>query len=286
MGGEHFVRASDGTNLFYKSSGLGSRSLILCDGLACDGHIWKYLFPKLEQEFSVLHWHYPGHGRSGEPPRFSDLSPSRLGDDMASVARSASVTRATIVGHSMGVQVALETWRRHPDLVQALILVCGSPGNIIHNFHEGPILGLVVPILNVVGRFLPNLLASTWQRMPAHSLAWLAMHTSEINSRHLGHSDLAPYFRGLSRVDFRLALKMLESSGRHDATPYLKKIDVPVLIIAGGDDRFTPASRSKMMAGNISGSEMLMVEGGTHALPLEQPDIVVLRMKKFLAQLA
>jgi pimeloyl-ACP methyl ester carboxylesterase len=42
------------------------------------------------------------------------------------------------MGHSMGVQLALEFHRRHPERVQALVLVCGSPGHLLDIFHDTP----------------------------------------------------------------------------------------------------------------------------------------------------
>jgi pimeloyl-ACP methyl ester carboxylesterase len=75
---------------------------------------------------------------------------------------------------------------------------------------------------------------------------------------------------------------MLEAAGRHDATPYLREIDVPTLIVAGSNDRFTPAYMSEKMARLIPRSELTMVAGGTHSLPIEQPELVELRIRRFL----
>lgn len=281
---ERFVRAPDGTELFYEKVGVG-RTLLFCDGLLCDGHIWKYLFPALENDFELVHWHYPGHGRSGEPPRFADLSPGRLADDVAQIARTVARDGITLIGHSMGVQVALEAWRRHRDLVRALVLVCGSPGSLIQNFHEGPMLGYLLPVLDAVGRFTPHLISKAWQRLPAELLARAAKYSREINPRWVKESDLVTYFGGLKRVDHRIAVQMIESAGRHDATPYLHEVDVPALIIAGSEDRFTPAYMSEKMARLMPRSELTMVDGGTHSLPIEQPELVELRIRRFLTEL-
>jgi len=213
------------------------------------------------------------------------MSPARLADDVAAIwselARPGN-QKFTLVGHSLGVQVALETWRRHSELVEGLILICGSPGNLIRDFHEGPLLGYVVPMLDVVGRFTPQLLSSLWNKLPSRLLTKAAMLTREVDPRLLRSQDLVAYFEGLRRVDFRLALRLLESAGRHDAVPYLGEINVPTLVIAGQKDTFTPPYRSQLMGRLIRNSEFLMVKGGTHSLPLEQPDLVNLRVGRFL----
>jgi pimeloyl-ACP methyl ester carboxylesterase len=256
--------------------------MLLCDGILCEGHIWKYLVPAFEADWECLHWHYPGHGRSDDPPPFSDLSPSRLADDAAAVLRHAEVLDTVVVGHSMGVQVALELWRRHRELVRALVLVCGSPGRIVESFHESAILGYAVPLLDVSSRFLPDATARVWRRLPSRWILWLAMHSREVNRRLISSADLGQYLGRLTRVDFRVGVRMLQAAGNHDASPFLPEIDVPTLVVAGVEDRFTPPERSRLMAADIPNAELLMAPGGTHSLPIEQPDLVNLRVRRFL----
>jgi pimeloyl-ACP methyl ester carboxylesterase len=278
-----FARASDGTDLFYERQGSGP-PILFCDGILCEGHIWKYLVPALEGVRESVHWHYPGHGRSEDPQLFADLSPPRLADDAAAVLGHAGIDRAVIAGHSLGVQVALEVWRRHPGLVEALVLICGSPGRIVESFHESAILGYAVPLLDVASRFLPDATARLWRRLPSDWLLWLALHSREVNRRLINTADLGQYIGRVTRVDFRIGIRMLESAGRHDASPYLGEVDVPTLVIAGRDDRFTPPERSSVMAAAIAGAELMLVPGGTHSLPIEQPDLVNLRLKRFLRE--
>src|SRR5580704_11490422 len=62
-----FARAADGTRLFVRARGEGSPRAILCDGILCDGFIWKYAWDALAKVLPVAHWHYRGHGRSALP---------------------------------------------------------------------------------------------------------------------------------------------------------------------------------------------------------------------------
>jgi pimeloyl-ACP methyl ester carboxylesterase len=278
---EGFVQTSGKTNLYYEIFGQGS-SLILCDGLLCSGHIWKYFVPAFAQDHQLIHWHYPGHGLSDDPMPEATLSVAQLGDHAAEVADCVGCDGAVVVGHSLGVQVALETWKRHPDLVKALILICGSPGKITENFHGNAALSYVVPMLHTLSRLTPELVASLWQGLPQQAILMMALQLGEVNKRLIKQSDLLQYMSGLSRVDFRVAIRMLENAGKHDAVPYLRDVDVPVLIIAGENDTFTPPGLSRLMASRIPNVELLMAGGGTHSLPLEQPDLVNLRIRRFL----
>jgi pimeloyl-ACP methyl ester carboxylesterase len=246
------VHAPDQTLLYYERRGQGA-SLVLCDGLLCDGHIWNYFSPDLENDFELIHWHYPGHGKSEEPGPYTDLSPKWLSDCLASVMRHAGRPSATVIGHSLGVQVALETWNRHRELVNGLVLICGAPGRIVETFHDTALLSYLVPMLDAVGRFTPDLVSSLWKGMPSQLVFWLAVKLREVNRRLIRKSDMMSYLEGLKRVDFRVAVRMLESAGLHDAAPYLKDVDVPVLVIGGEEDSFTPPALSRHIASCIVG---------------------------------
>ena len=257
-------------------------ALLFSDGLLCEGHVWKYMIPALREDYRCIHWNYPGHGRSGEPSALDDLSPEQLADDAAAVLAAAEAPAVVAVGHSLGVQVALELWRRHPERVRALVLVCGSPGKLIETFRESALLGYALPLLDAATRFLPRQVNAVWRRLPFEASLRFALLTREVNPRLIHNADLAEYLGRLARVDFRVALRMLASAGRHDATGYLGEVRVPTLVVAGEDDRFTPPERSRLLADSIPGARLLLVRGGTHSLPIEMPDLVNLTVRRFL----
>jgi pimeloyl-ACP methyl ester carboxylesterase len=81
-------------------------------------------------------------------------------------------------------------------------------------------------------------------------------------------------------------LKMLRAAGEHSAEDYLSKIDVPVLVVAGEKDTFTPSSLSTFMADEIPDAELFTLEGGTHVAPIEQPEAVGAKLKQFVERCA
>jgi pimeloyl-ACP methyl ester carboxylesterase len=111
-----------------------------------------------------------------------------------------------------------------------------------------------------------------------------ALLAGDVDPDNVRREDLLPYLQHMTHVDFPLFLKMLRAAGAHSAEDYLKEIDVPVLIIAGEKDTFTPGSLSTYMAEQIPGSELLVVPAGTHVAPIEQPELVGARIKAFIAR--
>ena len=72
----------------------------------------------------------------------------------------------------------------------------------------------------------------------------------------------------------------------HSAEDWLPKVDVPVLVIAGERDTFTPASLSEFMVEQMPQAELLMVKGGTHVAPIEQPELIAAKIKAFIERVA
>ena len=65
-----------------------------------------------------------------------------------------------------------------------------------------------------------------------------------------------------------------------------RKINVPVLVIAGELDRIEPLGRLKAeVLGNIQGSEIVVVLGSGHLLPVEAPEQVAKHVAAFVEKL-
>src|SRR5258707_7826016 len=142
------VSPLDGSPLFYESWGArGALTPVLfCDGIGCDGYVWRYLRHDLPDRFG-LHPHYRGHGRTAAPRDPQRVTIEDLADDVACVLDDALVERAVLVGHSMGVQVALETYRRHADRVAGLVLVCGAASHPLKTFRGSTTLQDMLPTI-------------------------------------------------------------------------------------------------------------------------------------------
>ncbi|MEZ4273545.1 MAG: hypothetical protein R3C68_19540 [Myxococcota bacterium] len=60
---ERFVTTTDGLRLYTSTEGQGP-TLVLCDGLGCDGFIWRYLRAQFSPTYQIVHWNYRAHGLS------------------------------------------------------------------------------------------------------------------------------------------------------------------------------------------------------------------------------
>jgi pimeloyl-ACP methyl ester carboxylesterase len=277
------VATSDGSPLFYESWGeRGALAPVLfCDGIGCDGYVWRYLREDLGPRFG-LHPHYRGHGRTAPPRDAARVTIEDLADDIACVLDDALVDRAVLIGHSMGVQVALETYRRHASRVSGLVLVCGAPSHPLKTFRGSAMLEDLLPTIQKWIQRVPGVINRVTRTLLPTRLAYEVASRLEIRRELVEPADFMPYLEGMARIDARLFVAMLSAAGQHSAEDLLPQITVPVLVVAGGRDGFTPPERSRAMAEAISGAELLEIPNASHTAPIERPKLVDETVREFI----
>jgi pimeloyl-ACP methyl ester carboxylesterase len=285
-----FASAADGTRLFYGARGPAARdgapALILLDGIGCDGWAWNHIQPHLAVSHRVLHLHYRGHGRSGTAVDPQAIDILTLSDDVVRVLDAAQVDDAIVLAHSMGTQVALELYRRAPERVRALVLICGSYGRITHTFHGNDILHRVLPKLIELVQKHRGVARALWGRLPSQLAFKIAGWLGEIDGVSLAASDFAQYVEHLSDIDLDLYLAMLQQAGNHSAEDVLPQVKVPTLVISAEKDTFTPVDVTRELADHIPGAQYMELKGASHAAPVERAKAINERVDAFLAELS
>ena len=66
-------------------------------------------------------------------------------------------------------------------------------------------------------------------------------------------------------------IKMLTYDGQADAG----QIEVPTLLIWGGQDTATPLYMGEKLNQLIADSKLLMIDQATHGLPIQQPKVIL-----------
>lgn len=284
------ISSVDETPIFYEVSepssagGDAAAAVVLTDGIGCDGYVWKYLRVDLGDERRLIHWHYRGHGRSPLPRDPRRIAIADLADDLAEVLSDSGTEAAVLFGHSMGVQVVLETYRRHPGRVRGLVLLCGAPENPLRTFRGSAGAELLLPRVRSAVERAPRLINQAARLLLPTRLAYSLAARLEINAELMQASDFMPYLRGLSRVEVPFFLSMLAAAGEHSAVDLLPQVAAPTLVVAGEADGFTPPALSQAMADAIPGAELLVVQAGSHTAPLERPELVGRTVRDFLAR--
>lgn len=273
----------DGTEIAYQAVGRG-RPILLCNGLGGDWQAWSHQIQYFRDRYRVLSWDYRGLYGSAAPNDPRSLKIVDHARDALHLLREEGADRAAVVGWSMGVQVGLEMFREAPDRVASLAMVngvAGRPWDYVFNF-------------NLVGRLLPPFLRGL-RSMPRAIEAVVRQVTRlpepgewikrvGLVARTLDGQVADEVIEKFRTLDMDVFIRLLERMGEHDGWDLLQTIDVPVLIIAGSRDVFTPRSAAERMARRTRGSEIMIIPGATHYAPLEYPEMVNLRLEKFFRE--
>lgn len=278
-----YTTSADGTRIHHYTLGEGAPTVVLCDGLGCDGYVWKYLAADLAADYRVVRWHYRAHGRSAVPADRSRIRLSDLCEDLTAVLDALGLSQVVLAGHSLGVQVILEYQRLHPERVLGLVPVCGSYGRPVDTFRDSRLMKLVFPLMHGAFHRYPELVQKAWGILDTE-LAYLVGMRTEVNGDLMRREDFRPYLHHLANMDVRLFIDLLKDASEHDGLARLSELDLPTLIVAGERDAFTPYWLSTVMHARIRGSELCTVPTGTHTAPLEMPELVNLRVRRFLEE--
>jgi pimeloyl-ACP methyl ester carboxylesterase len=119
----------NGTRLYYEVAGAGE-PIVLIHGFTIDARMWDDQFAPFAAHHRVVRYDMRGFGRSAP----MDNAPYAHTDDLAALLTHLTVTRAAIVGLSMGGGVAVDFALAYPAMTGALIPVDAALGG--HRWSE------------------------------------------------------------------------------------------------------------------------------------------------------
>jgi 4,5:9,10-diseco-3-hydroxy-5,9,17-trioxoandrosta-1(10),2-diene-4-oate hydrolase len=98
--------------------------VVLLHGLGGDGSRWKPNIEPLAKDFHVFALDQIGFGESDKP--LANYHTGMLAEFLVGFLKAAGVTKASLIGNSMGAGVALYTAARFPQVVDRIVLADGG----------------------------------------------------------------------------------------------------------------------------------------------------------------
>lgn len=121
-------------NIEHTRRGKGAPAFVFVHGFGCARGDWDAQVAHLEGQHETVAVDLGAHGDS--PGTAEHARIETHGRDVAALVEALGLTRAILVGHSMGCRVVMEAAQRVPDRVAGLVLVDGSrlgaPGSNVH----------------------------------------------------------------------------------------------------------------------------------------------------------
>ncbi len=261
-------------DIYYEDHGSGT-PIVLIHGFPLNGHSWEKQVPDLlAAGYRVITYDRRGFGASSQPTVGYDYD--TFAGDLNTIMETLDLRDAVLVGFSMGsgevtrylstygssrVSKAVLMGAIPPFLLQTSDNPGGAPQSLFDGFMEGIKKDRYAFFKDFLNNFY-NMDKLGGTRVSEE--AWKASYQVAVES-----SAYATYACvGTWLTDFRADLP---------------KIDVPVLVIHGTEDRVLPIdATSRRLPDLIKGAKLVEIEGGPHNIAWSHPEEVNSALLSFL----
>lgn len=246
----------DGARLHYLDEGAGEPALVLLHAFPLHAGMWAPQVEALSTRVRVVAPDLAGFGGSDVPDDPDAYSVEAWADSVAGLADHLGLGRIVLGGLSMGGYAAFSFLRRHRARLAGLVLADTRPGPDTPEASDRR----SAQQRQVAGEGTAALIDTLVEGL-------LSEHT------RLRRPEVVETVRGLMDNAAAGYVGALEAMKRRpDSTPELAGIDVPTLVVVGGDDRMSPPDVARDMHAAIPGAELGVLPGAGHLSNLEAAD--------------
>jgi pimeloyl-ACP methyl ester carboxylesterase len=235
--------------LNHRIAGSGPHVLLL-HAVGMDSTFLEPLAAILAKDFTVLTADMRGHGKSPFAP---STGLANYADDIHALLTKLKFAPCGVAGFAMGGLVTQALAVKYPQDVQAAVIA-----NVNHAQTKESFAALMGRAEDARRSGMAPILDVTMAR-------WF-------NEPFRRKGGDAPVRARLLANDIRTWCDAFTAMANVDTAPKLKSLAMPVLCLAGGDDKSTPPPVVKAMADAIPGARYAMLPGGPHMMFFEMPN--------------
>jgi pimeloyl-ACP methyl ester carboxylesterase len=259
----------DGVRLHYVERGKGEPLVLLHgNGALVDDFALSGLVQRAARRYRVFVFDRPGYGHSSRPRR-RIWTPEAQADLFARAFAELGIERPIVLGHSWGTLVALALALEHRPAVKGLVLLSGYyfptlrvdvplaalpaiPGiGDLLRYTLSPLIARLSWRGMLRKLFGPNAVPEAFERFPV----WMPLRPGQIRAAAAESALLLP-------AAARLGRRMGE-------------VSVPVVIMAGEDDRLVASTQSERLHAELPDSMLRIVPGVGHMIHHIMPNEVL-----------
>jgi pimeloyl-ACP methyl ester carboxylesterase len=254
--------AVNGINLTVTQAGSGGDALVFLHFWGGSSREWSTVIEGLSSTYRCVAPDARGSGSSDAPAsgyRIADLA-----DDVQGVIAALNLKSYVLVGHSMGGKTAQVLAARRPEGLKGLALVASSPASPMQldQAQRDQMKGAYAS-REAVNLVLDNVLTSS----------------------PISDEDREALVADALRLSPGAREGWIEVGTREDYSDELTKVAVPVVVIAGEEDRVDPLKVVKArIVPSFDNPETYFLRGKGHLLPIEAPRELVAILDKFAAK--
>lgn len=262
----------NGIDLHYLAVGHGS-DLVLVHGFLGNLAVWHLqIAPQLRKFCRVTTYDLRGHG-------YSELTPTgytacQMASDLEGLLDVLNIRKATLVGHSYGADIAMYFCLKHPDRVEKLVALEPGLAALVSERKSKDWEGWAywVAKLEEVGLTVPE-----DKRTDIDYLLETSLNTTKFYGPSRGlPRNREPLLRLLKGTTL---MQDYEHVGELTRAA-IKNIRIPTLLIYGEHSHFMGTYR--FLKKTLPNCTPVLLPGGEHFGPLEQPELLVRHIVDFV----
>ncbi|MFJ2935153.1 alpha/beta fold hydrolase [Streptomyces sp. NPDC087219] len=254
--------------IHYADKGEGP-ALLLVHGHPFDHTMWQPQLDHFSRTHRVIAPDLRGYGATplGAHPDSTDLGV--FAEDLTDLLDDLGIHDCVLAGLSMGGQIAMELYRRHPERVRGLVLADTFPAAETDE-----------------GKAARNAMAD---RLTAGGAEAMRGYADEVLDRMVApyNTHAAPHVhRMMCATDPAGAAAALRGRAeRPDYRETLTTVPFPALVVVGRDDSYTPVADAEDMHALLPHSTLAVIEEAAHLPNLERPDAFNAVLEDYLRSL-
>lgn len=265
------IRAN-GVNLHYIAAG-GGPDVVLLHGFLGNLAVWHlYMVPRLRNEFRLTAYDLRGHGYSEVTP--TGYTAANMVDDLRCFLDAMGIQKTALVGHSFGADICLYFALLYPERVTGVAALEPGLAALVHNRKSQEWVGWSawVAKLEEVGLKVPE-----DKRTDVEFLLQLSLETPKFYGPARGlPRNREPLLNLLRNTTL---IKDYDEVG--DLTlDAIGRIRTPVLLVYGQNSHFI--SSYHVLHKALPVCQPILLPGGEHFGPLEQPELLTEHLREFL----
>jgi 3-oxoadipate enol-lactonase len=254
-----------GSRLYYETAGQGYPLVFVHGGLA-DSRVWDGQFSSFADHFKVIRYDARGFGKSERPK-----NPFYPFQDLKALLDYLDVKKAFLLGLSNGGAISIDFTLEYPERVKALILA----GPSVHGFsYSDEFLLKGLELFTVALKKGAEQATKILFEDPFWDYALPSLRNIKARNK----------MRIMAREFFQAFCwdPNLMKAAAPPAIERISGINVPTLLIAGGDDHQENINAVEKLESEIRGAERVNLAGACHMMNLEYPQKFNMVVHKFL----
>jgi pimeloyl-ACP methyl ester carboxylesterase len=258
---QRFVPLATGVTVRVAEGGpAGGVPVVMLPGWGSPLYMYRHAFERLpEYGVRVIAVDLRGYGLSDKPERRGAYSLDAYIADVDALLDALHLTRAVIVGQSMGGGLALHYALRRPERIRGVVLI--NPTGLVSLPFLGVLRGIPRDVLTVIGRRL----------VPRIVIGFVLRRLAYGNAALVTEHDVDEYWAPTQLHGFVFAARsaLSEFDWRRISDVEASSLAVPSVVILGNADRLV--RNTTRAAQRLPGASVHVLEGG-HCVHEEQPD--------------